>query len=794
MTMDRAVCIHSHFYQPSRENPWLGDVEVQRSATPYHDWNERVTAECYGPNTAARILDADGLIDEIVNTYAKVSFTAAPTLLSWLERHSPAVYRAIVDADRESREHYAGHGSAIASCYSHLIMPLATRGEKRVQIAWGIRDFTARFGREPEGMWLPETAVDIESLDLMAGAGIRFTILAPHQAGRVRAIGADEWTDVSGGRVETRMPYICRLPSGRSIAIFFYDGTIARDVAFGDLLVDGRRFAGRLFGAFSPGRRRPELVHIATDGETYGHHRKFGEMALAYCLRAVEARRDVRLTVYGEYLAAHPPTHEVAVREGTSWSCTHGIGRWQEGCGCHCGTHPDWSQAWRRPLREAIVMVRDALAPRSAEALATLVRDPRETREDAVDLALGGWSDETVERFLSRHALQGISPGERRRVLALLEMERQVMLMQTSCGWFFDDIAEPGSVQVMRHAGRAMDLGRQALGIDLEPAFIGILRRAPSNDPGYATGAAVYEVLVRPAAADPARIGAGAALYEIFGITPLAAESGMYAIRGDWPYRSETGGRQNLLGTVRVRSRVTGEEVFLDAVASFSGIDRVVIGVREPGDALGAAWEEVTETGEIGAFTRVYTASDLSDEERWTIARRVLPGIGSAVCAVYRDAAPLLGVLEDLGIPEPGVATLLREHACTERLLAILESGCPDPDRFAALAADVRAGNFRLDLPTLGEAASRRIAASVRAAVARPEDPMPLEEIARIVRCAKVFGLPLTLWESQNACIGMRRQYAVMQQRAGRGDGDAERWAGAFRRAAACLGVRGCEV
>ncbi|HPK81915.1 MAG TPA: glycoside hydrolase, partial [Methanoculleus sp.] len=187
MTMDRAVCIHSHFYQPSRENPWLGDVEVQRSATPYHDWNERVTAECYGPNTAARILDADGLIDEIVNTYAKVSFTAAPTLLSWLERHSPAVYRAIVDADRESREHYAGHGSAIASCYSHLIMPLATRGEKRVQIAWGIRDFTARFGREPEGMWLPETAVDIESLDLMAGAGIRFTILAPHQAGRVRA-------------------------------------------------------------------------------------------------------------------------------------------------------------------------------------------------------------------------------------------------------------------------------------------------------------------------------------------------------------------------------------------------------------------------------------------------------------------------------------------------------------------------------------------------------------------------------------------------------------------------------
>ena len=790
--MDRAICIHGHFYQPSRENPWLGDIEVQRSAAPYHDWNERVAAECYGPNTAARILDEDGVIAEVTNTYSRISFTAAPTLLSWLAQHRPAVYRAIIDADRESRERYAGHGSAIASCYSHLILPLATPEEKRTQVAWGVRDFASRFGREPEGMWLPETAVDLESLDLMAGAGIRFTILAPHQAGKVRAIGAEGWTDASGGRVETRMPYLCRLPSGRSIAIFFYDGAIARDVAFGDLLSDGRRFSGRLLGAFSPGRGRPELVHIATDGETYGHHREFGEMALAYCLRTIEARRDVRLTVYGEYLAAHPPTHEVAVREGTSWSCTHGVGRWREECGCHSGAHPGWSQAWRRLLREAVAMVRDALAPRSAEELAALVRDPREARDDAVGLVLNRWSDGAVEEFFSRHALHDLSPEERRRVLGLLEMERQAMLMQTSCGWFFDDIAEPGSVQVMRHAGRAMDLARRVLGIDLEAAFIEILTRAPSNDPGCATGAAVYEAQVRPAAADLARVGAGAALYEIFGLVPLAAASGMYAIRGDWPYRSDTGGRQSLLGTVRVQSRVTGEEAFFDAVASFAGIDRVVIGVREPGgdEALRAAWEEVTGTGGAGAFARVYTASDLSDEERWTIARQVLPGIGSAVCAVYRDAAPLLGVLDDLGIPEPRAAIRLREHAGTGRLLAMLEAGCPDPDGFAAFAGKMRRENLRPDLAALGEAASRRIAAAARKAAARPGDPAPLEEIVRIVRCAKVFGLALTLWESQNACIGMRGQYAAMQQRAGRGDEDAERWAEAFRRAATCLGVR----
>ncbi|MDK2890010.1 MAG: hypothetical protein PWR21_642 [Methanoculleus sp.] len=794
--MDRVVCIHGHFYQPSRENPWLGEVGVQRSAAPYHDWNERVAAECYAPNTAARILDADGMIEEIVNTYSRISFTATPTLLSWLARHHPEVYRAIIEADRESRERYAGHGSAIACCYNHLIMPLATRRDKQAQVAWGVRDFAARFGREPEGMWLPETAVDLESLDLMAKIGIRFTVLAPHQAAKVRPIGAEAWTDVSGGGVDTTMPYLCRLPSGQSIAIFFYNGIIARDVAFGDLLSDGRRFAGRLLGAFSRGSERPELVHITTDGETYGHHREFGEMALAYCLETIEKRRDVRLTVYGEYLAAHPPTHEAAVCERTSWSCTHGVGRWQGECGCHSGAHPGWSQEWRGPLREAVVMVRDALAPRVAEALGVLVRDPAEARDDAVGLVLGRWSDEAVADFLARHALRDLSPDDRRRILALLEMERQTMLMQTSCGWFFDDIMEPGSVQVMRHAGRAMELARQTLGLDLEPAFTAILRRAAVNDPRYATGAAVYEALARPAAVDLSRIGAGTALYALFGLEPPATASGMYAVRGDWRYRSDAGAQRRILGTVRVRSRATGDEALVDAAALFAGMDRVVFGVRKPGgdEALNAAWEGMAgpdPAGAVsGAFTRVYTASDLSDEERWAIARRTAPGMGEAVCAVYRDAAPLIDALDDLGIPAPGAAVHLLAHACTERLLAMLGEGCPDPDRFFALAETMKARNLAPDLAALGKAASRRITLSARTAAARSCDPAPLEEIVRTVRCAKVFPLTLTLWESQNICIGMRGRYSGMQERAGRGDGDAERWADAFERAAACLGVR----
>jgi len=742
--MDRAVCIHGHYYQPPRENPWLEEVEVQRSAAPYHDWNERVAAECYEPNTAARILDTDGLIAEVVNTYSRISFTAAPTLLAWLEQHRPAVYDAILEADRESRERYAGHGSAIACCYNHIIMPLATREDKRIQVVWGVRDFEARFGRKPEGMWLPETAVDIESLDLMAENGIRFTILAPHQAASVRPIGAEGWTDVTGDRVETRMPYLCRLPSGRSIAIFFYDGTIAHDVAFGDLLDDGGRFAGRLLGAFSSGSDRPELVHIATDGESYGHHREFGEMALAYCLRAIEQDRDARLTVYGEYLAAHPPTHEVAVRERTSWSCVHGVERWQRACGCQSGTHPGWSQAWREPLREAVVMVRDALAPGTAEALAPLVHDPAAARGDAVDLVIARWPDEAVTAFFARHARGDLDPGERRRVLSLLEAERQAMMMQTSCGWFFDDITEPGSVQVMRHASRAMGLARETLGLDLEPEFTGILRRGPSNDPAYPTAADVYEAHVRPRALDLARIGARAVLYALFDIEYPA--TAMYTIDGDWRHRTAA----ELLGTVRVRSRATGEEVAFDAVASFAGMDRVTFGVREPG----------------------HTASDLSDEERWTIARRLAPGIEEAVCAVYREAGPLLRVLDDLGIPGPEGAALLREHAAAVRLRSMLEAGCPDPDGFAALAKEP-GESYRA---ALGEAASRRIEVAARAAASRPDDPAPLEAIVRIAGCAKEAGLPLDLWESQNILIGMR--------------GKASRDTGAFRRAAACLGVR----
>ena len=323
--MERYVCAHAHFYQPPRENPWLEAVELQDSAYPYHDWNERITQECYAPNATSRILDPDGRIIRLVNNYSRISFNFGPTLMAWMEKNSPDAYAAIVEGDRQSQERFSGHGSALAQAYNHMILPLANRRDKRTQIIWGIRDFEFRFGRKMEGMWLPETAVDIETLEIMAEQGVLFTILAPSQASRVRGIDESEWHDVSGAKIDPTMAYRLGLPSGRSLSLFFYDGPISLAVAFEGLLNDGEAFADRILGAFNDDRAWAQIAHIATDGESYGHHHRNGDMALAYALDYIESHDLAKVTNYGEFLEKYPPSHEVEIFENTSWSCIHGI-------------------------------------------------------------------------------------------------------------------------------------------------------------------------------------------------------------------------------------------------------------------------------------------------------------------------------------------------------------------------------------------------------------------------------------------------------------------------------------
>src|SRR5690606_20342895 len=310
LTLEKYICIHGHFYQPPRENAWLEVIEVQDSAHPYHDWNERISAECYAPNTASRILNEKGVIKNIINNYSKISFNFGPTLLSWMEGHDPETYQAILEADRQSQKIFDGHGSAMAQVYNHMILPLANSRDKETQIIWGIKDFEHRFKRKPEGMWLAETAVDSESLELLAKHGIKFTVLAPRQAKAVREIGETAWTSVDTSTLDTRRPYLHKLKSGNSIVLYFYDGDISQGVAFNGLLNDGKKFAHRLIDSFDNQLTEPQLVHMATDGETYGHHHKHGDMALAFALDYIEKQKNCHLTNYAQFLTKFPPTYE----------------------------------------------------------------------------------------------------------------------------------------------------------------------------------------------------------------------------------------------------------------------------------------------------------------------------------------------------------------------------------------------------------------------------------------------------------------------------------------------------
>ena len=512
--MERFICIHGHFYQPPRENPWLEAVELQDSAAPYHDWNERITAECYAPNAVSRILDGQGRIVKLVNNYAKMSFDFGPTLLSWLEVKAPDVYAAILAADRESQKYFSGHGAAIAQAYNHVIMPLANSRDRATQIIWGVRDFEKRFNRAPEGMWLPETAVDLETLELLAEFGLRFTILAPHQAARVRRIGEAKWQELKGRPIDGTRVYQHRLPSGRSIALFFYDGPIARAVAFEGLLSHGDRFIERLTGPFGQ-RDGAQLVHVATDGESYGHHHRFGDMALAYVLDRIGAGEPAQLTNYGEFLAKHPPTDEVEIVEKSSWSCAHGIDRWWSDCGCNSGAHPGWNQAWRTPLRNALDWLHDAIAPRWEEKARALFNDPWAARDGYIDV-IHDRSAENVRRFVTAHAGRSLTAAECATALKLLEMQRHALLMYTSCGWFFDDISGIEAVQILQFAGRAVQLAEDVFGASLESDFTHRMAAAKSNVAEQGNGSDIYARSVRPAKVDWEKVGAHYAVSALF--------------------------------------------------------------------------------------------------------------------------------------------------------------------------------------------------------------------------------------------------------------------------------------
>ena len=785
----RFICIHGHFYQPPRENAWLEAVETQDSAHPYHDWNERITAECYAPNASSRILDARDRIIKIVNNYASISFNFGPTLLSWLQASEPATYAAIIEADRVSRERL-GHGNALAQAYNHMILPLANARDKRTQVCWGMRDFEHRFGRKPDGMWLPETAVDVDTLEALAEAGIAFTILEPHQAARWRAIGEDEWTEQAGAIDPTR-PYRCNLPSGRSLTIFFYDGPISRAVAFEHLLARGENLAHRLLDAFAEPRGVPQLVNIATDGETYGHHHRYGDMALAYALDYINERRLTRHTNYAAFLADSPPLHEVKIVEDTSWSCAHGVQRWRADCGCNTGAAPGWNQQWRTPLREALDWLRDeciAIFTKFAEPL--FLRDPWQAREDYIDVILDR-SDDNVDRFLAKYARDIHAHVT---ILELLEMQRNAMLMYTSCGWFFNDVSGIETVQVLQYAGRAIQLAEKISGRTIELEFLSRVSRAISNVPESADGRQIYERDVKPTRLDLRRVGAHYAVASLFDNFSTEAQVYCYRVRQD-DFETWRAGRAKMaVGMITVTSLITREDAAFEFCVIHLGETELTGGVRpangpEKYETMRNTLGDELRNNGVSAVIRVLdehfaepllSIRNLFRDEQ----RRILDVLCDATLAEAESAFrqlhdrydPLMRFHAALGVPLPKVLHTAAEFDVNMQLRRLLgESDLPLNDIEARLR---EAHEERITLDETTQLALQR--AIERLAVAFADSPHDLDLLIRwqtIVSLVREMHVKVDLRKPQNDYYRMKKAIRpVIAANAGGGSGSANRW------------------
>ena len=488
------LCIHGHFYQPPRENPWTNEIEQQPSAAPFHDWNERIFQECYKPNTEAVIVDDSGKVLRRVNNYEYLNFNFGPTLLSWIEAKHPNTYAKILEADRKSIAAHNGHGNAIAQVYNHIILPLANNRDKTTQVKWGIKDFEYRFKRKPEGMWLSETACNNATLEVLIEEGIKYTILDPSQAEKTRKIGTNNWEEVIGGRVNPKLPY--RYFSKKQfgyIDIFFYDGPLSKNLAFDDVVFDAKRLMDSIDSAKMNNYTEDQLIALAVDGETFGHHKHFTERTISFLLSEYAETRGYKIVNYGEYLAMHEPQFEVMINEGnrgegTSWSCVHGVGRWKKNCGCHTGGYDGWNQRWRRHLRNALNLLESKLALLYEIEGKKYFKNVWDARNDYIDVMLKN----DAKDFFAKHSLKKLKKAEIQTAESLLEMQKYAMFMFTSCGWFFSDISGIESQKVLEYAKRAIEIGEKIHGASLHEEFLDEIEKAKSNKPEYINGKEIF--------------------------------------------------------------------------------------------------------------------------------------------------------------------------------------------------------------------------------------------------------------------------------------------------------------
>jgi alpha-amylase/alpha-mannosidase (GH57 family) len=768
---NKYVCIHGHFYQPPRENAWLETVERQESAHPFHDWNTRINFECYAPNAAARILDEKGVIVKIRNNYNRISFNFGPTLLSWMEEEDPDAYDLILKADKKSAERFGGHGSAVAQVHGHLILPLANYRDKVTQVAWGIHDFEYRFGRYPEGMWLAETAVNTETLEVLASHGIQFTILAPRQAKAVRLLPnaqqptSGPWKPVSAETLDTRHPYWCHLPSGRRIALYFYNGNIAQEVAFNGLLNSGRALANRITSVFD-NNQEAQISHIATDGESYGHHHRYGEMALADGLNYIEDNQLAKLTNYAQFLEIHPPDWEVQIHENSSWSCVHGIERWRADCGCNSGRE-GWHQKWRKPLRDTLDWLRDELSPRFEREGVRFLRDPWAARNDYISVVLNR-SDATIEAFFKKHARRELSQLERVAVLRLLEIQRFAILMYTSCGWFFDEISGIETNQILQYALRAMDYASDVFGVSLHQEFSHRLAEAPSNV--LENGAASFHQKVVPTRVTLERVATHFAVSSLFDSDPESLNLFNYTATVDFFEKIEAGTPKFAAGRLRIRSKLSqAEKTFCYAVLYF-GQQHIIGNIS--GEMTRITFEEMfTRTsnsfksaniGEVVGILQEYfgpekfsLSSLFSDEKIATIqaiTNSSLEAAEDSFNTVYNDNYQLMCALEEAKMPMPPAWNNIATYVLNTQLTHFFESGeMGELREIRRIAADLTRWKIKLnDAELLNHAVGQRVLEEIER-IELDESSVPrVTWIVQVLKIVGEIGLEPNIWRCQN--------------------------------------------
>jgi len=785
---DAFVAIHGHFYQPPRENPWLEIIETEESAHPFHDWNERIALECYRPNSHARILDGKGKILEILNNYSSISFNFGPTLLPWLEKHFPSVYQKILEADREGLRRF-GHGNAMAQVYNHVIMPLAIDRDKETEVLWGMADFEKRFHRKPEALWLPETAVNYATLRVLVKHGMRYLILSPFQALRVRSLGGKKWTDVSQGRIDTTRPYRCFIQdaSGKklldqSIDIFFYNGIISKEIAFGDLLKDGKSFCNRFAQFYQESKERPQLIHVATDGETYGHHMKFGEMALAYALDKGFATRGLELINYGSFLKRFPPVHEVEIDEGpkgegTSWSCAHGVGRWKEDCGCSTGGKPGWNQKWRKPLREALDFLRDELSQVFEREGGKIFQDVWEARNGYIEVILNR-SPEGIKNFFDQFGARSLDQKGRTKALKLLEIQRHALQMYTSCGWFFADMSGIETIIVLQHAARAIHLAEELTGGEIEKQFVQHLSEAKSNLPEMGKGDQVYQRLVKPKSVTPEKV------VNHFAITSLLdswnGEKKIFSYRVEKIHYEKMGKEGNLLaiGQVRVTPEIIPEpkEFLFGLISSKKEVFRTWVSEKREGidfnilkektqESFGKSEEEMAKVLTSLLGDQPFTIQDTFKEERQAIFQKLIQKEFDEHCQIYADlfdrTKQAVEALSREGLEIPYEIRLAAEVTLSNRLFQEIKElkrdfkGAVERKEIDRIIEEANEHGYHLrrekSLLALNEILMERMKAlqkSNGSDLSRQSER--IEEITTLLDSAKKWGFEISPGEAQN--------------------------------------------